>query len=128
MFHFNSHINLIPALGLIFDMIGVILVFRNGLPSPILATTSFIVDESSPSEEEIAISTKRVTRNAKTGLWLIGLGFLLQLAGTIVFFDLCPSMPNKVQGTEQAQGIQRQAKTDTTAQEQHLNQSKQKRQ
>lgn len=66
-------------LGLFLDIIGVIMLFRYGLPSKVLAPPSLELMQGL-SEGEMA-NNKKIKRWAYTGLSLLILGFACQFAG-----------------------------------------------
>lgn len=78
--HLSSHINLLSLMGLLSDIVGVILLFFNGLPSPIeKASNNLVWSESSMSPRK----ERQIQRLAWLGLLLIFIGFLLQGLGCI---------------------------------------------
>ncbi|HEV7330044.1 MAG TPA: hypothetical protein VGN63_03305 [Flavisolibacter sp.] len=82
----NEPINWFAASGLILDLAGVLLLFQFGLPSKVELDVRFlnVGNPNSENSKRIKRKNKRIHFWAFTGLTLIGIGFLLQLAG--VFF------------------------------------------
>ncbi len=75
--------NLISSIGLIADIIGVLLLFKYGLPSMLKENGGGLLLEEDAAEEKIRINTNdKIKRRAYFGLTLILIGFLLQLIGT----------------------------------------------
>ncbi len=76
------HVNIISSVGLIFDIGGVLLLFKFGLSSEISEVVN-LIDEPTPEEQlEMYTKNKHIRRMARLGLLLlIFLGFLLQLIG-----------------------------------------------
>ncbi len=72
-----SHINYWSSAGLIFDFIGVLFLFRYGLPSAWDDGDHF-TDYRKPDEKK----NNRIKLLSYTGLTLIGIGFILQFIGT----------------------------------------------
>ncbi len=70
--------NTVGSLGLILDVVGVILLFVYGLPSKIHTPPKLLL-ESGLTEKELA-ENKKIEFWARTGLVLIGIGFILQIA------------------------------------------------
>ena len=68
----------VNSIGLVFDIVGALLLWRYGLPEPISKTGAIhmIAEQSDQSEIDRA---KRFDRWAHAGIALIVLGFLLQL-------------------------------------------------
>jgi hypothetical protein len=73
--------------GLMSDILGVLLLFKFGLPSKFVVVTNNLVwgDVDNKSEESRAANrkNKKISFWAHVGLSLLILGFLLQFAGTI---------------------------------------------
>tara|TARA_R110000751_G_scaffold104423_10_gene199937 strand:+ start:15648 stop:15869 length:222 start_codon:yes stop_codon:yes gene_type:complete len=65
-------------IGLVFDVIGVILLFMYGVPSKEMYD-SFLQDHTLSDERE-----KQINFRSKLGLILLILGFLFQILGTIL--------------------------------------------
>ncbi len=77
--HLNNDINWFSLAGLLLDMIGVVLLFFNGLPSPIdEAQDSLLISSRLTEKMEKSIRIK-----AKAGLVCIFCGFILQGVGVI---------------------------------------------
>lgn len=81
-------LNLISTIGLLFDIIGVLLLFKFGLPSKIIDSNQILSiqirtkDEQEAEEKRVNRHNKKVTFWAYCGLSLILLGFIFQLIGT----------------------------------------------
>ncbi len=80
--------NLISSIGLILDMIGVLLLFKYGLPSKISEGEGLTIDESEEAETKRNKINANIKWRAYIGLALILMGFVLQLIGTNLPF-LC---------------------------------------
>lgn len=67
--------------GLVFDVIGAIMLFRYGLPAEINRTGAqhLILEQEDPAEKALA---RRYDRWGRVGLALLILGFVLQLVGS----------------------------------------------
>jgi hypothetical protein len=77
--------NILSSVGLIFDMTGVFILYRNGLPSNINDDGGALLadGETSDEEEQRKNKNKKIRRYARIGLALIFVGFIFQFAGTI---------------------------------------------
>lgn len=77
------NLNFVSSIGLIADIVGVLLLFKYGLPSRILNHGgSLLLEESDDEESARNRYNKNVERWAYIGLVLILVGFVLQLIGT----------------------------------------------
>ncbi len=75
--------NLVSSIGLVFDIIGVLILFKYGLPSKIQNHKGSIIREEGKEEEKARKKeNKKIKQWANLGLILILIGFLLQLIGT----------------------------------------------
>jgi hypothetical protein len=70
-------------IGLILDIIGVLMLFRYGLPSEIEIGDIIIANESTDSELKRGNKNRRIKKLAYIGLSFILLGFIFQLLGAI---------------------------------------------
>jgi hypothetical protein len=70
------------SIGLIFDILGVIMLFRYGLPSRVIDAPHLILMKGL-SNEEIAVNSK-IRKWAYTGLIFLIIGFVGQIAGVIL--------------------------------------------
>jgi hypothetical protein len=70
-------------IGLIFDIIGVLMLFQYGLPSKIEVGDIIIADESTDDEIKRDKENRRIKKLAYIGLSFILLGFVFQLIGAI---------------------------------------------
>ena len=82
----NQPFNLFAASGLILDIAGVLLLFWFGLPSKVELDVTLlnVRNPNSENSKRIERKNKRIHFWAFTGLTLIGIGFLLQLAGVFL--------------------------------------------
>lgn len=83
---FNTTINPLSILGLLIDMVGIYILYKNGIPSPIEEAKSYLIINDDPAKE-MAIS-KRVRKNARIGLIFIFIGFFFQLVGSIIIVSV----------------------------------------
>ncbi len=73
------------ALGLILDIIGVLILFKYGLPSKIKEYGGGLLLEENFEEEKLRVSeNKKITKRAYLGLSLLLAGFLFQFIGTLL--------------------------------------------
>jgi hypothetical protein len=81
----NHPINFFSALGLLLDFIGVLILFKYGLPSKIKTLDNCLDagDLTDAEKEQILLMNRKITIWAKWGLGMIILGFALQFAGVI---------------------------------------------
>ncbi len=72
-------------LGLIFDIIGVLMLFKYGLPSKLKEHSGGLLLEENPKQEKQRIAeNSKITKWAYSGLTLLIIGFLFQIIGTIM--------------------------------------------
>lgn len=75
--------NMISSIGLLADIVGVIIIFINGLPSKVKEHGgALILDEGSEKEKTRRASNKKIKQWSHIGLGLVLIGFILQLIGT----------------------------------------------
>jgi hypothetical protein len=79
-------INLFSFFGLLIDFIGVLFLIWFGLPSKIEPISGSHIVDAIKDEDVIRIenNNKKIRRGANIGLWLVILGFFLQILGTII--------------------------------------------
>ncbi len=77
---YNNLPQLVNSLGLVFDIVGVILVWRFGLPDPIDRTGAVGIAQMKVDTEQIKKGA-RYDCWGRIGLVLIILGFVLQIMG-----------------------------------------------
>jgi hypothetical protein len=85
----NHPVNWLSAIGLLFDIVGIITLFYTGAPEYFeqfnrtrqVFTGNILLEEE---EEPETSKTNWKDSIAKLSVWLIVFGFVLQLAGTIV--------------------------------------------
>jgi len=75
-------INLFSTIGLILDIIGVLMLFKYGLPSKVSEGTGRITEESKINEDIRNKKNKHIVIMAYLGLTFILIGFIFQLMGT----------------------------------------------
>lgn len=76
------------AFGLILDIVGVLILFKYGLPSKVKEHGGGLLLEENSEEEKLRISdNNKITRRAYLGLTLLLIGFFLQLIGTLLSVD-----------------------------------------
>ena len=81
--HISTNVNILGVLGLLIEIIGVIILFNNGLPSPITKNESFALSEIViPNLYE-----PRIRFLAKLSLVLIIIGFVFQFLSYIFFIS-----------------------------------------
>lgn len=82
----NHPINWFSAIGIILDFIGVLLLFKYGLPSPIKLESEGLEAESYKDDEleDIRTENRKIRRRAYTGLLLVAIGFAFQLTGVFL--------------------------------------------
>jgi hypothetical protein len=73
----------ISSVGLVFDIVGALLLWKYGLPAPINrgGVQHLILEQIDEVEAE---TTRKFDRNSRWGLGLLILGFALQFAGNII--------------------------------------------
>lgn len=73
----------LSPIGLIFDVIGAILVYRYGLPEEISRTGAItrVLDQENELE---TVKAKKYDKYSKCGFYLLILGFLLQFVSAII--------------------------------------------
>ena len=75
--------NIVNSVGLVLDIVGVVLIWRYGLPEPISREGhNYIILESHDEAEKIKAA--KYDRLSKIGLSLVILGFALQLASNFI--------------------------------------------
>ena len=74
--------NIINSVGLLFDILGVILLFKYGLPSKVHTPPAIALEQDLTDEEEK--ENNRTGRLAYSGLILLTLGFVLQLTSNFL--------------------------------------------
>ncbi len=75
--------NIFSSIGLIADILGVLFLFKYGLPSKIKEHGgSILLEENSETEKERIKYNNKIERRAYYGLILLIIGFILQLIGT----------------------------------------------
>lgn len=74
---------IVNSIGLIFDIIGAILLWKYGLPEPISKTGAvyIIAEQTDEVEKELA---NRYDQYANAGIGLLILGFVLQLISNLI--------------------------------------------
>ncbi|MBC7557527.1 MAG: hypothetical protein H7195_11265 [Chryseobacterium sp.] len=75
--------NLINSIGLVFDIIGVILLFKYGLPSEVSKTGAIGLIMEQTDESEVA-KWRKYNLFSKIGLSFILVGFLFQLVSNFI--------------------------------------------
>jgi hypothetical protein len=75
-------INWFSTIGLILDIIGVLMLFKYGLPSKISDGDTLGIEESKEEEELRNNKNKYIIKMAYFGLSFILIGFVFQLIGT----------------------------------------------
>ena len=86
-FTFQNSINPLNILGLLLDIIGVYILFKNALPSPIDEMTPHLTINYDAEKDQPV--KERIKRNARIGFRLIVIGFIFQLLATIFTFHFC---------------------------------------
>lgn len=71
------------VIGLVFDIIGVLMLFQYGLPSIVVIGDSLLAEESAEDECKRERKNTRIQKLAVIGLFLILFGFIFQLLGVI---------------------------------------------
>lgn len=79
-------INIFSTIGLLCDIIGAIILFKNGLPSNISDGSTLVVEESEKDEYKRNKRNKSIKKMAHGGLIIIIFGFILQLVGCNIHF------------------------------------------
>jgi hypothetical protein len=74
--------NVFSSIGLIIDIIGVIFLFKFGLPSDISIGGFELREELETEERERLSRNKKIKKMANIGLVCLILGFILQLVGS----------------------------------------------
>lgn len=73
------------AIGLIFDIVGVLILFKYGLPSKLKEHGGgLLLEENSEDEKQRNADNNRIIKWAYTGLTLLIVGFIFQLIGTLL--------------------------------------------
>ena len=76
---------LYSVIGLIFDIIGVLILFEYGLPSKLKEHGGgLLLGENIEKEKQRISENKKITKLAYSGLTLLIFGFLFQLIGTLL--------------------------------------------
>lgn len=71
-------------IGLVLDIVGVILIFRFGLPTPTATADVLNVQFGPKEDDELDQKRRRYDTISKVGLLLIALGFVLQFVGSMI--------------------------------------------
>lgn len=86
---FNHLPKLVNSFGLLCDIVGVVLLWKFGLPESISRTgASYFIREETDADE--IRKAKRFDRLARFGIWFLIVGFIFQLISNFV-----PSVPAK---------------------------------
>lgn len=77
--------NIFNIVGLILDIIGVLMLFKYGIPPEVSKDGSFAITINIPGETEIAKAKgKKYTRLSNLALTLLFLGFFIQLVANLI--------------------------------------------
>lgn len=78
----------INIIGLCFDIVGVIMLFKYGLPSKVQENAdSLSLEESSQKEYNRKGSNKRIICLSYTGIIMLIVGFVIQLLANIIYIS-----------------------------------------
>jgi len=80
-----NYLNIINSIGLGFDIIGVLILFKYGLPSKIHTPPKFLLEQDLTVEE--IEENEKIVRWAHSGLILLILGFIFQLISNFKFYN-----------------------------------------
>jgi hypothetical protein len=84
--HGQSVDGFFSSVGLILDIIGVLLLFKYGLPSKVSSAPIRVLEESTMEEQQRIIKNRKIRFRANFGLSLIIFGFILQFVGTNIAY------------------------------------------